>query len=111
MTAAKEPLPSGDEELWSLVEAFVTETASPAQRDRLEARLRSDRQARLFYISYLDLHAHLQWRTRGVAVPAAQGGPPLRGGKTRPGAPGPFRRSRLAVAAAWCRLRDCSSRS
>ena len=64
-----EPLPSANDELWSLVEALLAGTATPEERDRLEAHLRADPQARLFYVTYLDVHAHLQWSTRGDAAP------------------------------------------
>jgi hypothetical protein len=70
MNERKGSLPPTDAELWSLVEAMVTGAATTAERDRLEARLRVEREARLFYVSYLDLHAHLQWRTRGDSVPS-----------------------------------------
>jgi hypothetical protein len=62
-----EPLrrPSADGELWALVDAFLDSTATVAERDRLDARLRDEPQARSFYVAYLDLHAQLQWRTRG----------------------------------------------
>jgi hypothetical protein len=69
MTRPRAPLPGADDELWSLVEALVAGTATMAERDRLDARLRGEPQARLFYVTYLDLHAHLQWRTRGGSVP------------------------------------------
>jgi hypothetical protein len=62
-----------DQELWSLVEALVDGTATPQQRDRLEARLSQEPEARAFYVAYLDLHAHLQWRTRGEARREADG--------------------------------------
>jgi hypothetical protein len=60
--------PVADEELWSLVDALVEGAATPEGRDRLESRLRADERARLFYVAYLDLHAHLQWTTRGQSV-------------------------------------------
>jgi hypothetical protein len=71
MSEQPTPLPPADEELWSLVEALVEGSATPEQRDRLETRLRADPQARLFYVAWLDLHAHLQWLTRGEAPPRA----------------------------------------
>jgi hypothetical protein len=72
MIPARASLPDADSELWTLVEAFVEGDASAAQRERLEARLGAEAQARWFYVSYLDLHAHLQWRTRGEAAPPAK---------------------------------------
>ncbi len=68
MTENARQLPAGDDELWSLVEAMVDGTATPAERDRLQARLHAELEARLFYVAYLDLHAQLQWRTRGEVV-------------------------------------------
>jgi hypothetical protein len=63
--------PTADSDLWALVESLVDGAAAPAERGRLEARLRAEPQARLFYVAYLDLHAQLQWQTRGGSVPAA----------------------------------------
>src|SRR5262249_26531158 len=60
---------SADEELWSLVETIVEGTATSAEQARLETRLQAEPQARLFYVAYLDLHAHLQWSMRGEAPP------------------------------------------
>jgi hypothetical protein len=92
MTARKEPLPQGDEELWSLVEALVTGTGTAAEQDRLEARLRGAAADRAFYVAYLDLHAQLQWRTRGAAVPVARAKPAALARRLG-------KRSRLAIAA------------
>jgi hypothetical protein len=61
-------LPPVDDELLALVEAVLDDTATAAERDRLDARLRSDPAARALYVAYLDLHACLQWRTRGGSV-------------------------------------------
>ena len=58
-------LPPADGELWSLVETFVEGGATPDECRRLEDRLRGEPAARMFYVAYLDLHAQLQWRTRG----------------------------------------------
>jgi ferric-dicitrate binding protein FerR (iron transport regulator) len=69
MSKRPAPLPPADDELWSLVEALVEGSATAAERDRLEARLRAEPAARSFYVAFLDLHAHLQWRTRGEASP------------------------------------------
>jgi hypothetical protein len=63
------PLPHADAELWALVEAFVDGSAGPAEHQQLERRLGAEANARLFYVAYLDLHAQLQWRTRGEAPP------------------------------------------
>jgi hypothetical protein len=94
MTESQEHLPAGDEELWALVEAVVTGTATPAERDRLEARLRTEGPARAFYVAYLDLHAHLQWRTRGASAPPARPAP-----RPRAARPWPSRRVFAALAA------------
>jgi hypothetical protein len=69
MTEPPGALPTADSELWSLLDTFVDGTATPAQRDQLETRLRAEPRARQFYVAYLDLHAALQWRTRGEAAP------------------------------------------
>jgi hypothetical protein len=59
--------PPVDDALWGLIEAFVEGTAAPDQVEQLQTRLGSDAASRHFYVSYLDLHAHLQWRMRGEA--------------------------------------------
>lgn len=64
-------LPLADDDLWSLVEGFVEGTATQDDRQRLNDRLCCEPQSRLFYVAYLDLHAQLQWRTRGEAGQAA----------------------------------------
>jgi hypothetical protein len=74
MTERGSQLPAADSELWSLVEALVEGTATVPERDRLEARLRGESQARHFYVAYLDLHAHLQWRMRGESVSFTRSG-------------------------------------
>jgi hypothetical protein len=61
-------MPHADGELWALVETLVEGTATAVERERLEARLDAEAQARLFYVAYLDLHAHLQWSTRGESA-------------------------------------------
>jgi hypothetical protein len=58
-------LAGADADLWALVDAWLEGTATPAQKQQLEIRLAKEHQARLFYVAYLDLHAQLQWRTRG----------------------------------------------
>jgi hypothetical protein len=68
MSECSQQLPLADDELWSLVEALVTGSATPRERDQLEVRLRTEPPARLFYVAYLDLHAQLQWLTRGESV-------------------------------------------
>ncbi len=90
-------LPAADGELWALVEEFVACTATPAERERLETRLRAEESARLFYVAYLDLHASLQWRMRGESSrPGAADGSPWRPRRVRL----PFRPvSRYTVAA------------
>jgi hypothetical protein len=90
MTERAGQLPPVDGDLWSLVEALVTGTDSAAERARLEARLRAEPQARSFYVAYLDLHAQLQWRTRGESARVAP----------RPARPGLGWPLRMAAAAA-----------
>jgi hypothetical protein len=76
MSERRARLPAADGELWTLVEELVAGTATSTQRERLEARLRTEESARLFYVAYLDLHAALQWRMRGEASrPGAGRGP------------------------------------
>jgi hypothetical protein len=70
MTEPRAHLPPVDDELWSLTEAMVDGAATAADRDRLQTRLRAESHARLFYVTYLDLHAQLQWQTRGASAPA-----------------------------------------
>ena len=50
-------LPPADSELSRLVELLCDAAIAPAERDRLESLLASDRDARLYYLAYLDLHA------------------------------------------------------
>lgn len=51
-------------ELRELVDKYVSGTLSPGERDRLDAVLLEDPDARAFYVEYLDLHAQLQWDLR-----------------------------------------------
>lgn len=81
MSAHPTPPPAADGDLWELVEAYVEGTGAPAERARLEARLRDEASARLFYVAFLDLHASLQWRTRGEA--SRPGAGPRRGVRLR----------------------------
>jgi hypothetical protein len=60
-------LPLADDDLWSLVEGFVEGTGTQDDCQRLDDRLRAEPESRQFYVAYLDLHAQLQWRTRGEA--------------------------------------------
>jgi hypothetical protein len=71
MNESRSGMPPADDELWSLVESFVEGTASSDDCRRLETRLHEDETARQFYVAYLDLHAQLQWRTRGKSDRAA----------------------------------------
>jgi hypothetical protein len=68
MTAPRKTLTAADDELWALVAALVDGTATPTERDRLEQRLRAEPVCREFYVTFLDLHAQLQWRTRGESA-------------------------------------------
>ena len=58
-------LPPIDSELATLVDALCEGAITPDDRDRLEAILAGDRNAKLYYVAYLDLHAQVQWLTRG----------------------------------------------
>lgn len=102
MTRSWPQLPAADSDLWALVEAFVEGTATPQERDRLEARLRAEPEAQQFYVAYLDLHSYLQWRTRGESAPTGEP-PPLGGGVGGKGAAiafGASRKSRFRSALA-----------
>jgi hypothetical protein len=92
MSEGKPQRPAADGELWSLAEVFVEGTATAAERRRLEERLRGEPLSRLFYVAYLDLHAQLQWRTRGESARAA----PQRAEQQEP--PKPRRLSRFTGA-------------
>jgi hypothetical protein len=81
MTERSGQLPPPDHGLWSLVEALVDGTATAAERDQLAARLRVEPETRLFYVAYLDLHAQLQWRTRGESVRPDDTGRPCSAGQ------------------------------
>ncbi len=70
-------LPPADSELVRLVELMCDGAISPAERDRLESLLENDRDAKLFYIAYLDLHAQMQWMMREECVD--EGGSGVRG--------------------------------
>src|SRR5437868_6359221 len=71
MNEPRANLPPIAAEVWSLVESFVEGSATGDQCQRLESLLRGDVSARRFYVAYLDLHAQLQWRTRGKSDRAA----------------------------------------
>ena len=58
-------LPPADSELVRLVDAMCDGAISPAERDRLESLLTDDLAAKRYYVAYLDLHAQMQWFTRG----------------------------------------------
>ena len=83
MTPHRAQLPRIDDELWSLVETFVDGAATVADRDRLQTRLRAEPHARLFYVTYLDLHGQLQWQTRGASAPAAAARQPVTPARSR----------------------------
>ena len=57
-------LPAADSELARLVESMCDGTITPAEGDRLESLLADDRDAKLYYVAYLDLHAQVQWMMR-----------------------------------------------
>lgn len=60
-------LPSADSELAQLIDLMCDGAITPDERDRLESLLENDRDAKLFCIAYLDLHAQVQWLTRDAA--------------------------------------------
>ena len=63
-------LPPAESELSRLVESMCDGTIVSRERDRLELLLENDRDAQLFYVAYLDLHAQVQWMMRGEEKPA-----------------------------------------
>ena len=65
MSRSRVKLPPSDSELARLVELLCEGTIRPAERDRLESLLADDRDARLYCVAYLDLHARAIWHTRG----------------------------------------------
>ena len=58
-------LPPADSELMRLVEAMCEGTITAHQTVRLESLLCVSRDAKLFYLAYLDMHAQIQWMMRG----------------------------------------------
>ncbi|MBN1394305.1 MAG: NPCBM/NEW2 domain-containing protein [Pirellulales bacterium] len=65
MSSASINLPPADDELARLVESYCDGAISSGERDRLELLLSGGRDAKLFFVAYLDLHAQMQWLTRG----------------------------------------------
>lgn len=61
-------LPPAESELARLVELMCDSAIAPAERDRLESLLTGDREAQLYYVAYLDLHAEMQWMMRDEGV-------------------------------------------
>jgi ferric-dicitrate binding protein FerR (iron transport regulator) len=100
MTAPRKTLPAADDDLWALVAALVDGIATPAERDRLERRLRAEPPSREFYVTYLDLHAQLQWRTRGESARPAAAESPARSHGVAPSRYRAVAAACLAVAAA-----------
>ena len=74
MSRSSVKLPAADSELARLVEAMCDGTIAPGERDRLESLLADDRDAKLYYVAYMDLHAHIQWLTRGQEESASEFG-------------------------------------
>ena len=64
------PLPPAESQLSRLVESMCDGTILSDERDQLELLLEKDRNAQLFYIAYLDLHAQVQWMMRGEETAA-----------------------------------------
>ena len=56
---------SGDDQLWALIAAFCDGTISAEDLDRFRTLLRGSEDARLFFVTYMDLHGRLLWRFRG----------------------------------------------
>ena len=53
-----------DDRLWSLTAALCDGSISAEDLEQLEAMLRDDEGARLFFAAYMDLHGRLLWRFR-----------------------------------------------
>mgnify|MGYP002348284555 FL=1 len=66
-------LPNVDGELARLVERVCNETMESPDWERLETLLARDDAAKRYYVSYLDLHAHLQWLNRDQDQPLSPG--------------------------------------
>jgi hypothetical protein len=60
-------LPPASDELWELTAAMCDDRATPEQRDRLEVLLHDDKDAKSFFVAYMQLHAALAWRWQGHA--------------------------------------------
>jgi hypothetical protein len=56
---------SGDDQLWALIAAFCDGAISAEDLDRFRTLLRASEDARLFFVTYMDLHGRLLWRFRG----------------------------------------------
>ena len=91
-------------ELWELVDSVCSGTIDVDGRDRLEVILRGDESHRLFYLTYLDIHAQFHWELRGANSPEcdfpellSESGPRA---ATVPGRSRRWLRYRVAVAAA-----------
>ncbi len=83
-------LPPAESELARLVELMCDSAIAPAERDRLESLLTGDREAQLYYVAYLDLHAEMQWmmRDEGVEEKAESGS--WKADQTNPPSPFPL---------------------
>ena len=72
---------SGDDQLWALIAAFCDGTISAEDLDRFRTLLRGSEDARLFFVTYMDLHGRLLWRFRPrtsdgrIGAGEAAGGP------------------------------------
>ena len=64
-------LPPASDELWELTSAMCDDRATPEQRDRLEVLLHDDKDAKSFFVAYMQLHAALAWQWQGHADRAA----------------------------------------
>jgi hypothetical protein len=59
-------------ELAELLEALCEDRLTPPQAERLEQLVLSDREARRFYLAYIDLHGTLYWDTAKAAEGEAE---------------------------------------
>jgi len=65
------------DELYELVDRMCLGVLDEAGRERLEALLREDENARLFYAEYVGMHADLHWRMRAGVMPGIPAATPV----------------------------------
>ncbi len=73
-----------DGELRRLIAAVCDGHATVAECEQLQTRLLADPAAREYYVGYLDLHAELQWRSRGTTLFRPMGDREMGGQSWRP---------------------------